>query len=169
MYEEPESTTGGNRAGIDRWEHVVTRLMLVIRMRFMRQLSQYGLTMPQFFVLKAISRSEQERAMRELARETHQVSATVTGIVDRLVRDGLVERHRDSEDRRVVLVCLTPAGRELVERVSDTNRATIEGWLSRVGREKTGRLLDLLSLLLTTIEEGPSQPGSQGLESLDSD
>ena len=49
--------------------------------------------------------------MGYLADETKQVSATMTGIIDRLVEQGLVERWRPPEDRRKVLVRLTEAGR----------------------------------------------------------
>ena len=91
--------------------------------------------------------------MRELAADTHQFSATVTGIVDRLVRDGLVERKRHVSDRRVVLVCLTPAGRDLMRRVSDANRALIKRWLSSVDHEEATQLLELLTLFLGAMED----------------
>jgi len=57
---------------------------------------------------------------------------TLTGIVDRLAREGLVERHADASDRRVVLVRLTGKGNRLFEKI---RRDRIE-FLS-------GRLLDL--------------------------
>lgn len=50
---------------------------------------------------------------QELARHLGVSLATVTGIVDRVVAQGLVDRHEDPHDRRVRLVELTEAGRRL--------------------------------------------------------
>lgn len=50
------------------------------------------------------------RTMRTLAEEAGVAAATMTGIVDKLVARGLVERHRREDDRRVVEVTLTPQG-----------------------------------------------------------
>ncbi|KWW99361.1 hypothetical protein TH66_09850 [Carbonactinospora thermoautotrophica] len=51
---------------------------------------------------------------REAAQAAWCTPATLTGIVDTLERDGLVERRRDGKDRRVVRLHITEAGRELV-------------------------------------------------------
>jgi DNA-binding MarR family transcriptional regulator len=50
----------------------------------------------------------------QLARETDLNPASVTGLVDQLVSTGLVRRERSEEDRRVVLVSMTDAGRDVV-------------------------------------------------------
>jgi DNA-binding MarR family transcriptional regulator len=55
------------------------------------------------------------RTMRRLAEEAGVAAATMTGIVDRLVARGLVDRQRRSDDRRVVEVVLTDRGREAFE------------------------------------------------------
>jgi len=51
---------------------------------------------------------------REVAQRCFVRPATLTGIVDTLERDGLVERQRDDNDRRSVRLAVTPAGRERV-------------------------------------------------------
>ncbi len=52
---------------------------------------------------------------RELAELCWVTPATITGVVDTLEREGLVSRERDTEDRRVVRLQLTPAGRKRFE------------------------------------------------------
>lgn len=52
------------------------------------------------------------RTMTKLAEEAGVAAATMTGIVDKLVGRGLVERQRRQDDRRVVEVTLTPRGEE---------------------------------------------------------
>lgn len=53
----------------------------------------------------------------DLAERAGVTRATITGLVDALERDGLVTREPDSGDRRMMLVHLTPKGREMLERV----------------------------------------------------
>lgn len=54
--------------------------------------------------------------MRELAEELGVTVPTTTGLVDRLAREGLVERRPHPTDRRVVLVLPTAEGRDAVRR-----------------------------------------------------
>lgn len=67
-------------------------------------------------------------AAADLAECTGVSRATVTGLLDGLERDGLVERLSDPEDRRVVRVKLTPQGEALLERV----RPAYFRWLARI-------------------------------------
>lgn len=56
--------------------------------------------------------------MRALAESLDVSQASATGIVDRMVQRGLVERRRDDEDRRVIRVASTAAGRELLAGIA---------------------------------------------------
>ncbi|MEV4811286.1 MarR family winged helix-turn-helix transcriptional regulator [Micromonospora avicenniae] len=55
---------------------------------------------------------------REVAERCFVRPATLTGIVDTLERDGLVERQRDDSDRRSVRLAITPAGHERLAGLS---------------------------------------------------
>ena len=74
------------------------------------------LTLPQVKVLMVLSARGTSR-MRDLVRALGALPSTATGIVDRLVERGLVERAADPADRRVVLAGLTARGAETVARV----------------------------------------------------
>ena len=54
---------------------------------------------------------------RERGDERRMLASTVTGVIDRLEAAGLVQRERDSRDRRIVWVVLTGDGEELVGRL----------------------------------------------------
>lgn len=71
-----------------------------------------GLTGPQLIVLRELHRFGRV-PIGSLARRVSLSQATVTGIVERLEKRGLVERARDDSDRRRVLVQCTPQGREV--------------------------------------------------------
>lgn len=70
----------------------------------------HGLTAPQLIVLGEISRSGKITA-GQLAENVNLSNATVTGILDRLSKRGLIERRRADEDKRSVLVKLTDLGK----------------------------------------------------------
>ena len=88
------------------------------RRLFTQHLAGHGLTIPQFFSLVTIRHYRDGCTMGMLAERMHQCSATMTGIVDRLLKMALVERKRAENDRRLVLVRLTEKGeRILIESV----------------------------------------------------
>jgi len=90
---------------------------------------EIGLTMPQMMTLLAIHDSGSCR-MGRLADVTQQSGGTLTGIFDRLIDDGLVERVRSAGDRRVIEVTLTSEGRARVEEVLAARRGDMEHILS---------------------------------------
>lgn len=94
----------------------LTRLARLLR----RHLEQFldttglGLSVPQFFLLMRLEEQD-GRIQGELADPTLDDRANITRLVGGLLDRGLVERHRDEEDRRKQRVYLTAAGRELLE------------------------------------------------------
>lgn len=82
--------------------------------RHSRELSvRVDLTVPQLICLKAVAEIGEERTtVSEIAKTVSLSPATVSRIVDKLVRKELVERHRWKSDRRKVYVELTAAGLE---------------------------------------------------------
>ena len=69
---------------------------------------------------------------------------TVTGIVDRLVREGLVERCADDSDRRIVLARLTQKGLKLIQRIHQDRVETISESLRELDREEIVTFTELL-------------------------
>lgn len=88
----------------------------------------FDVTLPQFDVMAALERKPDGMTMTELSRFLMVSNGNVTGIVDRLVADRLVVRQPGPEDRRAILVRLTPKG---VSQFAAMARAH-EGWLDRL-------------------------------------
>ncbi|HEX9016733.1 MAG TPA: MarR family transcriptional regulator [Chloroflexota bacterium] len=74
------------------------------------------LTMPQMKVL-FLGCGPRPLRSSQVARALGMTLSTATGVVDRLVAQGLVQRHEDPSDRRVVLLSATPAGRAMLDRL----------------------------------------------------
>jgi len=70
-----------------------------------------GLTAPQLLVLQCVARTGRAKPS-DIARHVHLSSATITSIVDRLVRGDMVSRERSAADRRSLEVVLTATGRD---------------------------------------------------------
>lgn len=73
----------------------------------------HGATLPRFDVLSALERSPDGLKMSELSRMLMVSNGNVTGIVDRLVAEGLAARSEVAGDRRATRVRMTPAGARL--------------------------------------------------------
>jgi len=81
-----------------------------------RFLADYGLTPAQFDILTVLS-EEGTIPLNRLSERLCCACSNVTGLVDRLERDGMVKRERSVEDRRVVLLGLTDKGQEMWKSV----------------------------------------------------
>lgn len=108
------------------------------------------LTIRQLKILLLLQASETHSArMGQLAAALRVTLPTITGIVDRLVEHGLVRREEDPSDRRLVVARLTPAGRELVERLQSHGRNQMAATLRRLSVEELRIVARALDLLLT--------------------
>lgn len=124
------------------------------------------LTMPQLrglFVLLSDGPSH----MGALAGSLGITLSSATGLVDKLVQGGLVERWPDPEDRRSVVCALSPKGRELAERLLQLRRSQWEEKLGDLSEEElasaTQGLESLLRGLAGRKSEG-AEPASLGRE-----
>jgi DNA-binding MarR family transcriptional regulator len=93
--------------------------------------------------------------MGELARRVAVTEKTITGVVDRLERDGLVQRERVSADRRVVQVILAPRGARLFRQIDGDIEAKLTqflGLLEAVDRQHLVRMLEKLTAKLAAEE-----------------
>ena len=78
--------------------------------------SQFGLTGPQLTVIKMLE-SFGDISLSSLSERIRAQNSTVTGIIDRMEREGLVRRERSTSDRRVVYIRLTDKGARLARQI----------------------------------------------------
>lgn len=102
---------------MDRFEEVLVALRRVIRATDMhsKQLAkETGLTAPQILLMRTI-REKDATTIGDLANDISLSQATVTTILDRLEKRGLIARERSTVDRRKVHTHLTASGKVLLE------------------------------------------------------
>jgi DNA-binding MarR family transcriptional regulator len=93
----------------------IRRLIRAVDLHSRRLAEHHGLTGPQLATLREVARGAQIAAST-LARGVHLSAATMTGILSRLERQGLVQRVRGTADRRNVMVSITDLGRRRLEQ-----------------------------------------------------
>lgn len=106
----------GDKGEIDRIVETILYLYTESRRVTKTEARERGLTGPQLSVLKILEATG-DLSLTELSERMSAKNSTITGIVDRMERDGLVVRDRSSTDRRVVLIRATPKGLELARSV----------------------------------------------------
>lgn len=146
--------TDSLQADADALQHVMLQASQLARRNLMDILSTFNLTVPQYMALGVIRRTEGGCTMSALAEATHQVSATMTGIIDRLGERGLVERREDSADRRSRRVYLTESGANLLTAIDEQRQAhmlDILGHFSPEERQNLIRLMEQYLLVLQTL------------------
>ena len=95
------------------------------------ELRALGLSIPQFDVLSTLTERE-GLTQQELAERLYVTKGNVSGLVDRLVGAGLVERRASPGDRRSHALHLTRAGRRLAERGIAAQAAYVKATLGRL-------------------------------------
>lgn len=123
------------------------------------------LSTPQLKALLLVSASEGGLRMRPFAERLGASTPYATGIVDRLVERGLVERVPHPTDRRVVLVRLTESGSSFLERLSASMRSVAVPLLERMGDEDLAALERGMRALVEVMRSYTSEAS----ESLSSD
>ena len=83
-----------------------------------------------------------------VAREAFIVGPSLTGVLGRMERDGLIHRERDPADQRRTVVKLTAQGRSLVEKLSHVMEAHYALMEAALGKQKLAQLYGLLDKVI---------------------
>jgi DNA-binding MarR family transcriptional regulator len=108
----------------------------------------FGETLPRFDVMAALARKGAGMTMTELSRFLMVSNGNVTGIIDRLVAEGIVVRLAHKEDRRAIFVRLTPKGAQQFQVMAKAHEAWVAEILANVASAETEILIELLSNLV---------------------
>jgi DNA-binding MarR family transcriptional regulator len=107
------------------------------------KLQTHGITPPQWAVLAQL-RERDGQSLSGLGAKALFDGPTMTGIVDRLESGGLVQRRRDSSDRRVINLYLTPKGNELMVELPPIGKLTDDEILQGLTNEEASCFIGTL-------------------------
>jgi DNA-binding MarR family transcriptional regulator len=114
----------------------------------------FDVTLPQFEVLCELDRRGKPVAMSQLSNRLNVTSSNLTGVVDRLVRKGLVRRFRSKKDRRVQHIEMTPEGRTVHADIAADNALWIARAFTNLTDEEVVQLRKLLRQASLSAAEG---------------
>ncbi|MDP6351482.1 MAG: MarR family transcriptional regulator [Alphaproteobacteria bacterium] len=120
---------------------------------------EFGTTLPRFDALAQLERAPSGLTMGALSRQMMVTNGNVTGVVDRLVRDGLATREPSKDDRRACIVTLTEAGRRLFATMTPVHHARVQALLAGLDQSDAKRLYALLALLKVSVGDVAAYPG----------
>jgi DNA-binding MarR family transcriptional regulator len=121
-----------------------------------RQLAVFGLNMTEFNILAALRRTgtPYRIAPADLSRSLLLTSGGLTKRIDRLEVEGLIERSPALDDRRSVLVGLTPAGLAVIDEAVAVHLRTEAQLIESLSLEDRDALTSVLRTLLASFEDG---------------
>lgn len=127
------------------------RIVRAIELYSQEVYRNFGLTGPQLWALNTLRR-EGPLATSALARALAVQSSTLSVLVDRLARRGLVRRIRQRADRRFVEIALTPKGRNLTSRAPEAAQGRLLHGLGRLSPRDQKAILNAVHRLVAMME-----------------
>ena len=124
------------------------------------RLVRMGVSMAQLHILYTLQRSG-EMPMSRLADVLQVSLSNATGLIDRIEERGFVERTRVPEDRRIVMIRVTDAGRRMLEEVDAISSELLRSVFGRIGRSQVaavGRAIAELRRGLEAEVGAPADP-----------
>jgi len=104
----------------------------------------FDVTLPRFDLMAQLYRAPKAMTLGELSQRMMVSNGNVTGLVERLTAQGLIDRRPSPKDRRVQIVRLTPEGRKFFRAMARANA----DWIAEVFADLTPTEIDALMRLL---------------------
>lgn len=143
-----DATVGDSKARLRLWVRMLRTTRHVKNELRQRLRSGFDTTLPRFDVMAALHRQGEQTPdgllMSEISRALLVSNGNVTGIVDRLVADGLAARTQRPGDRRTSIIRLSAAGRRVFEDMA----AAHERWIDELLGHLEDEAVDALSASL---------------------
>lgn len=116
------------------------------------QIKVHGFTSSQCYAMLEIFRVG-SLTMNELSEKMNLDSSTMTRVIDKLVRDELINRDKDSSDRRIVVVSLTDKGNEAAKKLNASVNEYYKRIISSIPEGEVEDIFQCLSKLLKAFEK----------------
>jgi DNA-binding MarR family transcriptional regulator len=129
------------------WLRLFTCKMVIENEVRRRLRDTFAVTLPRFDLMAQLDRAPGGMTLGELSQRMMVTNGNVTGLVDRLVAQGLVERRPSPTDRRAQIVSLTAEGRKLFRAMARANA----DWVAEIFADLApGEIDELMRLLHKT-------------------
>lgn len=142
----------GDRSSVRVWLRLLSCTM-AIEKEVQRRFAETAMTLPRFDILAALDRHG-EMNMGALSQALLVSNGNVTQLVQKLVRDGLVEMRKPPADRRSSIVRMTPEGEKQFAALAEAHSDWIDEMLGDLNYTQRERLYVALGMLKLAIGQG---------------
>ena len=144
-------TTADDHLALRLWLRLLACTNLVEAPLRQRLREQFDGSLPRFDLMAQLDRHPQGLRMRELSRRLMVTGGNVTGLTDRLVAEGLVERREDPADRRTCQVQLTVEGKRQFRAMARAHEAWVAELFGGLTPAQQAQLFALLGQLKASL------------------
>jgi len=137
-------------------DKLIRRVSFVIKCRGRDILNDFDITTPQFNALLLL-KEHGDMTIGDLGSQLYLASSTATDLIDRMERNGLVERARDTNDRRVVRLHMLEKGHQMIKEVLENRKRYLSGILSQIPPQEISTLKESLQSLYDLMKPGLSK------------
>ena len=131
---------------VTKIERLLRHVAFIIKKRGRDILVDFGITSPQFNALLTLS-DHPNITMGDLCEKLFLACSTATDLIDRMEKNGFLERARDSQDRRVIRLSISEKGRDVINEVIAARQRYVASILEKLTDEETEQLRDSLDKL----------------------
>jgi DNA-binding MarR family transcriptional regulator len=149
---------GDHVAELRLWLRLLTCTTMIERDVRRRLRESFDVTLPRFDVLAQLDKTPNGMTLGELSERMMVSAGNVTGLVERLVEQGLIARRASPRDRRVQLVSLTAEGRRSFKAMARDNA----DWISEIFADLSQQDIDALMTLLAKTKSSARKAAANG-------
>jgi len=135
---------GDHKAELRLWLRLLTCTNLIEGEIRRRLRDTFDVTLPRFDLMAQLDKNPSGMTLGELSSRMMVSNGNVTGLVERLVADGLIDRRPAPKDRRSQIVSLTAEGRRTFRAMARTH----EGWIAEIFADLSASDIDMLMKML---------------------
>ena len=136
---------GDHKTELRLWLRLLTCTTLIENEVRRRLRDQFDITLPRFDLLAQLDRAPNGMTLGELSQRMMVSNGNITGLVDRLVEQGLIRRKPAPNDRRVQIVSLTPEGRREFRTMARVNADWVGEIFAGLSEKDIEALMPLLA------------------------
>ncbi|HMK85056.1 MAG TPA: MarR family transcriptional regulator [Steroidobacteraceae bacterium] len=155
MFSEPRGGRLHSKQSLRLWLKLLGCAVIVEKRLRTRLDADFGTTLPRFDVLAALERHPDGLKMSALSQFLMVSNGNVTGVVGRLIEDGLVTRTVDQDDRRSATVRLTRKGRDSFLKMAAENERWMDEMFADLSDSQMEELMRLLTHVRRSIDAHP--------------
>ncbi len=134
-------------------EELLRAVSTILKKRGRDILSNFEATPPQMSALLVLQESG-NLTMGELCQRMYLACSTATDLIDRMERNQLIERVRDTTDRRVIRLRILPKGHTIIEQVLEARRTYLANILAELDSNEKEQMIRSLEQLYSLMNRG---------------